>query len=341
MNETCDALSTNGDLLPWHQAMWSRYRRLADERRLPHALLMAGIPGVGKRMFANWLARYVLCQSPVAGMPCDACHACHLSLAQTHPDLRRVSPEEKSSVIKIEQIRDCHEFVMQSGQQGHYKVVLFDPAEVMMRAAANALLKTLEEPPAKTLLILITDCQGLLLPTIRSRCQVVDFAAPPQDQGLSWLAQRYDSADAQVALQLHANAPLKAGLALEQGEIERTKVMTDALASLLKRQLLPSEVAQSWLKLVGEPETLIRTLVSWMQATIRYAATRETHRLDWLPGHAIFRYLAEKNDARRLFLVQDEMMEALDFLQRSNPNATLLIERLLYSWLELMPRKGG
>ncbi|MCP5160410.1 MAG: DNA polymerase III subunit delta' [Hahellaceae bacterium] len=327
--------------LPWHNALWERYQRLVDQGILPHALLFVGVPGVGKRQFAERLIRYLLCHSRTgSGRHCGQCHACHLTHAETHPDVRYVVPEEKSSVVKVDQIRVCNEFVLKSSQQGFYKVAVVDPAEAMMTAAANALLKTLEEPPAKTLLLLISDRPGLILPTIRSRCQVVNFDVPASPIALDWLeSQTQGGTSADIALKLAGGAPLVALDALASGDIEQNIAMTKDLASLLKREVLPSQVATSWIKQAGQPEVVVKRMLQWIQATLRFSCAGQDSLLDWMPGATVFRYLAEKNDSQMLFSVHDQLTEALVYLQQSNPNPTLLLEKLLFGWLKLMPGK--
>ena len=148
-------LDPRSEPLPWQQEAWQRAGEQLVGGSLPHALLLAGPAGVGKAEFALALARLLLCASPVDGGNCGQCHACELSASGSHGDLRWLQPEEKSRVIKIDQVRAAVEFAGKTASFGERKVIVFEPADALNVAAANALLKSLEEPTACTHLILV------------------------------------------------------------------------------------------------------------------------------------------------------------------------------------------
>src|SRR5687768_12580266 len=136
----------SADLLPWHSAHFSHLIALRDQGRLGHAYLLEGPRGLGKRAFALYLARALLCQRPQAGHPCGTCQSCLLLAAGTYPDLWQVEPEEDKRAIRIEQLRDTVDFMSRTAGPGSRKVIIISPAEAMNVNAANALLKALEEP---------------------------------------------------------------------------------------------------------------------------------------------------------------------------------------------------
>ena len=141
--------------LPWQGEAWARFNQQLADGSLPHALLLAGVANSGKSRLALALARLLLCQSPSGGLNCGKCHACELSANGSHGDLRWLQPEEKSRVIKIDQVRETVNFATKTANFGANKVVVIAPADVMNTNAANALLKSLEEPSAGTFLILV------------------------------------------------------------------------------------------------------------------------------------------------------------------------------------------
>lgn len=158
-------------------------RRAWASGRLAQAYCFTGPAGVGKRSTAVALAQAVTCLSPVTAAPggepldaCGVCRACTRIAAGQHPDVALITPEEKT-VITIDQIRRLSERAALRAYEGPVKVWILDPAHEMQEPAANAFLKTLEEPPAGSLFILVTTARSALLPTIRSRCQEVRFTA--------------------------------------------------------------------------------------------------------------------------------------------------------------------
>jgi DNA polymerase III subunit delta' len=145
VNEARPVVEAPGLPLPWLHARFGELTRLMDAGRLPHALLISGPRGVGKRSLADALIARVLCAAP-GEAACGRCHGCRMLAAGYHPDLLRVEPEEGKRQIRIDPIREVNAFVAQTAQQGGYRVILIAPAEAMNVAAANALLKSLEEP---------------------------------------------------------------------------------------------------------------------------------------------------------------------------------------------------
>ncbi|MBI5788339.1 MAG: DNA polymerase III subunit delta' [Candidatus Schekmanbacteria bacterium] len=145
--------------------------RALAQKRLPHAYLFYGIEGVGKKLTALHLAKVVNCRQQTEE-PCGICPACHKVDKAIHPDVILIQPEEGES-IKIEQIRRLQEEIAYKPFEGYFKVWIIDQADKMTQQAANCLLKTLEEPPASSLIILLAVQEESLLPTIISRCQTL------------------------------------------------------------------------------------------------------------------------------------------------------------------------
>lgn len=162
-----------------HEGPIGTLRRFIREGKIPHALLFAGPAGIGKTMVAGEFFKAVNClKSP--GDPCDAC-ACCMKIKKTpdnatHPDLLTVSPAEGRQVIAVGDIRDMISEVGLKPFEARTRFVVVEPAEQLNKASSNALLKTLEEPPGSTVIILVSHRPSLLLPTIVSRCRMLRFA---------------------------------------------------------------------------------------------------------------------------------------------------------------------
>ncbi|HWI14414.1 MAG TPA: DNA polymerase III subunit delta' [Burkholderiales bacterium] len=186
------------NILPWHSAAFATLWKGRD--RLPHALLIHGKQGTGKLRFATALAHGLLCERPSPEGPCGVCPACRWTTASSHPDLRHVEPlaeeqdeeegapaKKKNMQIVVEQVRALSDFLTVSTHRGGWRPVLLHPAEALNPSAANALLKSLEEPPAQTLFILVSHRLHQVLPTIKSRCRLVPLPTPSRTAAAAWL----------------------------------------------------------------------------------------------------------------------------------------------------------
>jgi DNA polymerase-3 subunit delta' len=228
-------------ILPWHQDRWKQICSQIVSNRLPHALLLQGLQGSGRRQFADALCAVLLCESPGAELkPCMRCRQCLLFSGGNHPDVLIVQPEESSKSIKIEQIRQLSQFIVQTSNQSNAtKLIVLKPAEALGLVAANSLLKSLEEPPGKTLFILIAESGTALLPTIRSRCQAIALTGADETEAMQWLQQHSSASQESLraALKLAPGRPQAALMLLEQGIPAWTAAMAEYLAELAEGRL--------------------------------------------------------------------------------------------------------
>ena len=196
--------------ISWHRDFADGWLARVRQGRVPHAVLLAGPAGVGKRAAASWMAARHLGVSGVAEQPQ------YPAIPVEHADLRWIRPADDKQAIGIDQIRGLVADLSLTSYQGGGKVAVIDPAEAMTNNAANSLLKTLEEPPGDALLILIADRKGHLPATIFSRCQRIDFSAPGETEALAWLDRVQPGNNWVEALRLSGNAPLAAFAAYQQ-----------------------------------------------------------------------------------------------------------------------------
>jgi DNA polymerase-3 subunit delta' len=247
-------------LQPWLAETWHMLASALAGHRLHHGLLFAAPAGLGKRTLANALATAALCsQHTGEGYACGVCRSCRLVAAGSHPDLARITFELREdgkprTEITVDQIRVLSQRLAMSSQFGGAQIALIDPADRLNVNAANALLKTLEEPTPATILMLIADDPSRLPATIRSRCQRIDLRAPTRAEALAWLrAHRIDVARAEESLDASLGNP---GLALKWSKDETLAIRTacaDDLAALSRGRRPPSEVAERWA--ADQPET--------------------------------------------------------------------------------------
>jgi len=217
-------------IYPWNEPLW---RVLPERDRLRPVMLLTGPAGVGKGAFAMAMAHGLLCAQPdLARHACGKCTACRLALAGNHPDLRMLGGEEEkedddgegsstartkgSRWIKVGSVRQLADFLAFSAHLGGRKVVVVDQADRLHPSAANALLKTLEEPPSLTYFLLVSGRAARLPATVRSRCVTLTFALPSAELGVKWLREQ-GAARPELALAQAGSAPLTA-LALNAPE---------------------------------------------------------------------------------------------------------------------------
>ena len=297
------------DRLPWHGRQWERVERSIRAGKVPHALLLRGAAGGGKALFAARLAAALLCRSD--DPPCGECDACRLCAAGSHPDRIEVAVAEDRREIVVDQVRDLIHTVGLTARFGRYKVVIVNPAERMNRHAANTLLKTLEEPPGATVFLLVSSSPALLLATIRSRCQTVDFPAADPGAALEWLRGRVP--DPAAALALAHGAPVRAVELFEEGLIDVRSGLERDLDTLLAGGD-PMAAAARW-KEIG-----IATVSLWL-GDVLAARLRDSAR-GGRPGAAPMHF-------SRLLSMLDRCLEARGgVLARSNLNEQLALERL-------------
>lgn len=332
--------------MPWLSRAWQTVQSRVADDRLPHALILAGERGVGKRAWAEAVGGLLLCNKPLnrqEGQPiaCGQCKQCELLAASSHPDIRVYAPE-KSRMIKVDQVRALSAFAVASPQVAHHKVAIIDRADQLNINAANALLKTLEEPLADLTLILLQESGRPVLPTIRSRCQTLTVPVPGNADANQWLASRVGELpeEARPAPEVLAKALMLAGnaprLALDYATGDFIGLRDTALErfkAFMKAQIPVGEAAKAF-KALGLDDTLW-LFESWAADLARLIAggePRDSEAADMLG------FLARKAPAWRAH-------ELLDMVKESrsagvyNASPELEASRLLIAWQKLMPTK--
>ncbi len=326
----------------WHHTVVEQFVSQMRGKRLPHAILVEGASGIGKKALVRYLANMLLCQNGIElGNPCGDCKQCKLVDSDSHADFRWLEPEESGKQLKVDAVRSLVEFVNQSSQQGGYKLAVLAPADAMNLNAANALLKTLEEPTPNTLIFLVTERPGMLMPTVRSRCQSISLSIPSTDVVTSWLRQttaseNISSEELSQVIELAGFAPFKALDLIESGALSELSLVHQELAEVLKQTIPLTTVAERW----SDDRLVIR--LHWFLQGLQQAIRRKQQSLP-LQGHLDKRtekmldYVASKASNSKLFNVYDEILAQLRLLSgQSNPNPTMLVESLLIRWVGLI-----
>ncbi len=339
-------------LYPWQIEDWRQLMALRD--RLPHALLLHGQQGIGKRDLALHFAQALLCDTPLAdGQPCGTCAACHWFGQGNHPDFTVVRPEAMeggesdadakaddgggkkkapSKIIRMEQVRALIEAVGIGTHRSGLRPVVVYPLDALQHEGANALLKTLEEPPAATVFLLVTDRIDRILPTILSRCRQVALRRPSEQAALEWLRTQ-GVADAPAQLAQAGGAPLTALHAAEAEELPLQRWLVgqlasgpalDALAAAEQLQKLPVPsvlgILQRWtydlLALCLGGEGGARYFPGEMAALRRCAGATDAHRLQAFAARLVQHRRHEQHPLAARLVMEAVLMDYRHLFQR-------------------------
>ena len=216
---------------PWLRSPFEQLIGQYQAGRGHHALLVYALPGMGDDALIYAICRWLMCQHPRGHKSCGECHSCQLMQAGTHPDSYYIGLEKGKSAIGIDTVREMTEKLYSYSQQGGNKVVRIAEADKLTEAAANALLKTLEEPPAKTWFFLSSREPAHLPATLRSRCLSWHLAVPDEAFSCAWLARETQLPDEQLtaALRLSGGSPGAALQLLEPTLWKQRETLYDSL----------------------------------------------------------------------------------------------------------------
>jgi DNA polymerase-3 subunit delta' len=330
-----------------HDSQVQAFTQARRRGRLAHAYLFVGPSGVGKRLFAHELAKTLLCEAmPLEGMPenrawqaCDHCPACLLVEAGTHPDFFQVGRPEEKNIIPIDTMKElCQGFALTSAR-GRGKVAILDDADDLDTAGANAFLKTLEEPPPRSVFILVGTSADRQFATIVSRCQVVRFPPLPEGKVIELLRQ-HDIEDETMLPRLARMSGGSPGQALALADPGLWEMRRILLEGLSRPQPNPVELADKWNEFVEEAgkeasmqrkqaALVLRLLVEFFHDAVTVscggaARFNEPDEMKWVQE------LLKRADTERLLAMIERCMEADGQLDRY-VQVSLVVEGLVDS----------
>ncbi len=340
-------------IYPWQNEIWRRL--ISTKATLPGALLLQGRDGIGKFHLAHTLAQALLCESPLeSGEPCEHCGACNWFKIGGHPDFRLLEPDAQSATtestgetaeqgkaadkkasqfITVAQIRELADFVNLTTHRNGLRIILVHPAEAMNVHAANALLKTLEEPPPGTLFILVSHQPQRLLPTVRSRCQKINAPLPGRAEALQWLREQ-EVAEAEACLAQSGCAPLAAlRLSAEDYQLKRSQILEQLGAP---DRFDPLALAEQGDKME------LAWILNWMQQWVYdLASIGMAGQGRYQPeSSAEMNRLAKTVSLIELFRFQQELLTAQRALHHPLNNR-LVLEQLFFSYGQLVNRQDA
>jgi DNA polymerase-3 subunit delta' len=304
----------------WFSAALAEVNAAYQAGRLAHGLLIHEDPGAGGLALARWIAQRVNCRDAERA-PCGQCQDCKWVEAGQHPDVAQLSPEGESTQILIQPVRDLAADLALTAHGNGLKVAIIAPADAMNVFAANALLKTLEEPPPRTLVLLVTSQPSRLLPTLRSRCSKLRLPGPPRAEAARFLAAARGSGPWDEALAATGAGPFAL---LEADALGLAELRADTLRTLRdigSGSLQPPAVAEKWAK--GELATRLACVESWVtERILESTANRDvTH----LSGSGLAPNIC------RLFELSDAVRD-MRKLSHTSINKAMAVESLLWRW---------
>ncbi len=320
-------MTTENRLLPWQEPQWHHWQQYVAYGAIPHALLLTGPSGLGKLAFAHLVSQSLLCTTPVDGLPCGQCQACRVT--PHHPDLHLIRPDQQ--FIRIAAIRDIIHIISLTSRT--WRIFLIQPADRLHPTAANALLKTLEEPTPNTLLILLTAAPHTLPATIRSRCQILAFQPATTTQAINWLQkERPQVKDWEPVLALSGHAPFAALAGLESGQADRIQALVRHLVALNTGQTRPTQLVNLLEKQPFAP--LLNDLTIICYDMVRLSAGYR-QRLFLLPvANKLQSLSAHLQPVRLLRFI--EQLNQLKRQQQANLNTMMCVEVLISTWQTLI-----
>ncbi len=348
---TVSSINAASAPFPWQGAQWAQLSRGFTAKKLAHAYLLCGSEGLGKSLFADSFARYALCLNPIAqsavnantqlSVACGSCSNCLKGGAGNHPDILAIELEEGSKNIKIDQIRRLSEFVIRSSHSGGAKVAIIQDAHLLNANAANALLKTLEEPNDDTHVFLVSDHPGRLVATIRSRCQKLAFPVPRADIAAAWLQEIIGEGNVNALLEASDMRPL---IALQLAEGDSLAARAQFLQGICDVKTGKKSIQQilPLASKIGESEVL-QHFSAFLSKLTKYSLTGIAEN-EGDPGlENMYSLLVPAKEkllaqavAKSLALFYTEVETARKQLASStNPNPQLIMESILWQWSKL------
>lgn len=309
----------------WQEPIWQQLLYRLREQRVAHAVLLSARQGLGVDELAQRYARRLLCeraaQAPDLDEACGQCAGCAMMSAGSHPDHARLTIADDKQSIVIDQIRELTQNLQQRPVRGGYRVAVIEQADTMTVGAANALLKTLEEPGERIVLLLLVTRAERLPATIRSRCQQLTLAIPTLEASRQWLLAQGGAVNLVTQALTAANgAPLAAQKLLKDGGLAGLNAQRALLERFIRGELEPLQVAAS----VTEPEPFFDELLRQSQAGMQQL----TPAYQRLPM-AVWAELCEQTlEARR------------QLRSASHLSALAVLEALLLRWFDLLAKFG-
>lgn len=317
---------------PWHQSSWDKIVAARSKNHLPHALILSGAEGTGKLDFAKQLVTSLLCSSPIDNKACQNCQSCKTYQSGANPDFLNIELLESKQQISVDQVRQLSQFLSYTRSFNGYRVVLLNPAERMNQNSANSLLKSLEEPASNTVIVLVTTQLSRLLPTIKSRCQLITLPTPNKAQAIAWMKEQSpDLSNADDLLSMAQGHPLTA-LEITKEDLLKRQEFVEELLSVCLQQKTITEVAKKWEKF--DHSLLLNWQITWVQLFIKrqiLPQDNEIYKTQTLSETLV--KLNETISQSHQWYLYEQLIAQKQYIHTS-VNSLMFIENMLLLWLQ-------
>lgn len=314
-----------------HKDIINYIRNAVTENKVSHAYILNGERGSGKKMLANLFATTLLCEKQGPD-PCNACHSCHQAESGNHPDIIRVT-HEKPNTISVDDIRrQVNEDIQIKPYQGPYKIYIIAEADLMTVQAQNALLKTIEEPPAYVVIFLLTENAEALLPTITSRCVMLKLRNIKDTLIRKYLMETMHVPDYKADM-CTAFAQGNMGRAIMLASSDHFNEIREEAVQLLKyiNEMDISEVTKA-IKKIGtyklEINDYLDIIMIWYRDVLLYKATKDMDKVVFKDQISYIQERAKKSSYEGIELILESLEKAKARL-KANVNFDLVMELLL------------
>ncbi len=325
VNDSSDGSEAQAAEFPWLAPQVARLRAARSAGRFPPALLIHDQRGTGGLWLAHFAAQLVLCRE--SQPPCGRCRDCRMFRAAQHPDFLAIGPIEDSKLIRVEQVRELAEQLSLTAHGGGATVALIAPADAMNANAANALLKTLEEPRPGVTMLLLTSLPSRLPATVLSRCQRLRVSAPSREESIAWLERRKGPGPWPLVLDVIGDAPAEA-VALDAAEVARVAKDTfSTLTGIATGREPVSGLAERW----GRADSFdlrLACIETWLTACIDRTALARAQSSELRTATHLPESSWDMNIATLLRLL--EAAYELRSLRLSSINRSVALEHLLW-----------
>jgi DNA polymerase-3 subunit delta' len=316
---------------PWHKSSWDKFVTAKLKNHLPHALLISGTDGTGKLDFAKRIATALLCTSPVNHEACHNCKSCKTYQAGANPDFMGIELLEGKQQIAVDQIRQLSDFITYTRSFNAYRVILLNPVERMNANAANSLLKSLEEPASNTVIILVASNLSRIIPTIKSRCQILTLPTPSKASAITWLKQRKSTTNPEELLKMANGQPLTA-MTISDEDIQSRGELAKDLYSICIQEKSVTDVAKRWEKF--DQSNLLNWQITWVENFIKNNVSKsKAEPADKDELAIILAKLDDNLSSVEQWNLYQQLISQKKYIHTS-VNPLLFIENMLLLWLQ-------